>query len=189
MSARQRPVSLGRRLMPAVALASAGAGMIALLDQPTSALSANGAAGASGLSTQLQTLSPTGVSSGAAPGALPTTTTTPGSKSRSTGSGTATTTVPASPSCSGAATVGPAIDNEFGSVQVEAVLDANGKVCAVQAVRTPTGGKSTRINQRAVPALNARALATGSASFDMVSGATITSEGYQTSLQAILDGR
>jgi len=97
--------------------------------------------------------------------------------------------VPASPNCSGTPMMGPVVDNEFGSVQVEAVLDANGKVCAVQAVRTPTGGKSSRINQRAVPVLNSRALATGDASFDMVSGATITSEGYQASLQAILDGR
>ena len=177
----QRPVSLARRLMPAVALASAGAGMIALLDQPSSTLSANGATGANGLSTQLQTLTP----SGAGASVSPSTTTKSGSKPGST----PTSTVPASPNCSGTPMMGPVVDNEFGSVQVEAVLDANGKVCAVQAVRTPTGGKSSRINQRAVPVLNSRALATGDASFDMVSGATITSEGYQASLQAILDGR
>lgn len=171
----QRHVSLARRLVPAVALAGAGAGMLSLLDDPTSTLSASG----TGLSTELVTRSDAA------------TATTVPRPSNTSGSSrvTPSTTVPATPSCSGSPTVGPSIDNEFGTVQVEAVLDADGKVCAVQAIRTPAGGKSTRINQRAVPVLNARALASGDASFQMVSGATITSEGYQASLQAILDSR
>ena len=43
------------------------------------------------------------------------------------------------------------------------------------------------INARAVPALEAQVLAAGNASFDGVSGATVTSDGYRSSLQAILD--
>ena len=46
-----------------------------------------------------------------------------------------------------------------------------------------------RINQRAVPVINAEVLAGQSAGFDAVSGATVTSEGYRISLQAILDAR
>ena len=43
------------------------------------------------------------------------------------------------------------------------------------------------INQYALPILHDRAVK-AAASFDGVTGATVTSEGYRASLQAILDG-
>jgi uncharacterized protein with FMN-binding domain len=55
-------------------------------------------------------------------------------------------------------------------------------------VRYPSGnGKDQQINARALPILVSEALEAQSASIDMVSGATVTSEGYVQSLQAALD--
>ena len=95
---------------------------------------------------------------------------------------------PATSSCADAAEVtGPVVRTEWGPVQVAATV-SNGRVCAVRTIMTPDGDrKSVMINARAVPALEAQVLAAGNASFDGVSGATVTSDGYRSSLQAILD--
>ena len=95
---------------------------------------------------------------------------------------------PATSSCADAAEVtGPIVRTEWGPVQVAATV-SNGRVCAVRTIVTPDGDrKSVMINARAVPALEAQVLAAGNASFDGVSGATVTSDGYRSSLQAILD--
>ena len=54
---------------------------------------------------------------------------------------------------------------------------------------TPDGDrKSISINARAVPELEAAVLASGDANFDNISGATVTSDGYRESLQAIIRG-
>jgi uncharacterized protein with FMN-binding domain len=74
-------------------------------------------------------------------------------------------------------------------VQVAARFTTDGRLCAVDAIRTPDDrGRSVAINDYAVPRLNAEALQVGT-DFDAISGATVTSEGYRRSLQAILDGR
>ena len=83
---------------------------------------------------------------------------------------------------------GPAVQTRWGPVQVEAIVSADGKVCDVQALQSPNGARrSIAINAEALPVLHDRAVQSGTA-FDAVSGATITSEGYRSSLQAIVDG-
>jgi uncharacterized protein with FMN-binding domain len=72
-------------------------------------------------------------------------------------------------------------------VQVAAVM-SDGRICDVRAVVVPSSHtRSTAINSRAVPILRQRALASQSAAFDTVTGATATSDGYRSSLQAIID--
>lgn len=100
------------------------------------------------------------------------------------GTGTAATD---SGSCSGAEVSGPIVQTEWGLVQVAAQV-SNGRVCAVRTIMTPDGDrKSISINARVVPELEAAVLASGDANFDNISGATVTSDGYRESLQAIID--
>ena len=84
-------------------------------------------------------------------------------------------------------TLGPVVQTRWGPVQVAAVI-SQGKICEVRAVVVPSSHtRSVAINNRAVPILNDVALASQSAAFQTVSGATVTSEGYRSSLQAILN--
>jgi uncharacterized protein with FMN-binding domain len=72
-------------------------------------------------------------------------------------------------------------------VQVRITV-ANGTVTAVEAVDYPQNNpRDAQINAYAIPQLNSEVLAAKSASIDMVSGATYTSEGYISSLQSALD--
>lgn len=107
---------------------------------------------------------------------------TPSSGSTSTGS----TTTPPSTSTSRTVT-GDAVDTRFGPVQVRITV-TNGTITAVEATDYPqTNPRDAQINAYAIPQLNSEALAAKSASIDMVSGATYTSEGYLGSLQSALD--
>jgi uncharacterized protein with FMN-binding domain len=82
---------------------------------------------------------------------------------------------------------GDAADTRWGPVQVQVTV-ANGAVTAVTAVEYPQNNpRDVEINQFAIPQLNQEASAAGSARIDMVSGATVTSEGYLQSLQSALD--
>jgi uncharacterized protein with FMN-binding domain len=81
---------------------------------------------------------------------------------------------------------GAAVREPWGTFEIEAVV-TNGRITDVILVASPTDGRSSRINSRAVPTLTASAIATQSANVDMVSGATWTSQSYATSLQAALD--
>ena len=105
--------------------------------------------------------------------------------------GTATVvTAPAGPGGASGTTstvTGPAVGTRWGPVQVQITV-AGGTVTDVQVVRYPNGnGRDQQINARALPILVSEALEAQSASIDMVSGATVTSEGYVQSLQAALD--
>jgi len=72
-------------------------------------------------------------------------------------------------------------------VQVEITV-ANGTVTDVSVIDYPSSnGKDQQINARALPVLVQETLDAQSADIDMVSGATVTSEGYLESLQAALD--
>lgn len=74
----------------------------------------------------------------------------------------------------------------WGPVQVAGTV-ADGKLTEVHAVVWPTGdGRSIAINDYAIPILDSEASQVGT-SFDYVSGATYTSEGYRQSLQSLLD--
>lgn len=89
--------------------------------------------------------------------------------------------------CTAAEVTGPVVRTEWGPVQVAAKVQG-GQVCAVRTIQFPDGDrKSVSINARALPMIEQQVVAAGDASFDGVSGATVTTEGYRDSLQAILD--
>ncbi len=112
------------------------------------------------------------------------TTTAPAGAATTPSSATATT--PSSASTTKTVT-GDAIDTRFGPVQVRITV-SNGAITAVEAVEYPQSNpRDAQINAYAIPQLNSEALAAKSASIDMVSGATYTSEGYLSSLQSALD--
>ena len=91
-------------------------------------------------------------------------------------------------SSSAAATVtGAAADTRWGPVQVQLTVE-NGKITNVDVVEYPNGnGKDQEINADALPILIQETLTAQNAQIDMVSGATVTSDGYVTSLQSALD--
>lgn len=96
----------------------------------------------------------------------------------------------AAPASSGLADgtyTGSAANTRFGPVQVQITV-SGGIVTDVQVPVYPSeNGRDQQINSRAVPILVKETLAAQSAEIDMVSGATYTSTGYRTSLQAALD--
>ena len=82
---------------------------------------------------------------------------------------------------------GDAADTRWGPVQVQLTV-SGGTITDVQVVEYPDGnGKDQQINARALPVLVQETLDAQSADIDMVSGATVTSEGYLESLQSALD--
>ena len=111
------------------------------------------------------------------------------SSSSSSGSGTSGSTSGTSgTSTSGTKTyTGDSVQTRWGPVQVQITV-TNGKITAAEAVVYPNeNGHDVEINSYAVPALNDEAVQAQSASIDMVSGATVTSEGYLSSLQSAID--
>jgi hypothetical protein len=109
----------------------------------------------------------------------------PGSGS-SGGSGGTPATGRSSPSGTATFTGDPA-NTRYGPVQVRLTV-SGGHVSRVEAVEYPMSSSlDAQINGYAIPTLNAEARAAGSASIDMVSGATYTSQGYIASLQSALD--
>ena len=82
---------------------------------------------------------------------------------------------------------GALVSTPYGNVQVEVVLVGK-RITDVQALHlTDANGHSRAISAGAAPTLRREALTAQSATIDTVSGATYTSEGYKTSLQAALD--
>jgi uncharacterized protein with FMN-binding domain len=81
---------------------------------------------------------------------------------------------------------GAAVSEPWGSFQVQVTI-SGGRITNVAVVQAPADSKSSSINSRAVPTLTQAAIASQSASIDLVSGATWTSRSYITSLQAALD--
>jgi uncharacterized protein with FMN-binding domain len=108
----------------------------------------------------------------------------------SSGSGTSgsTSTGSGSTSSGTASTVtGSVASTRWGPVQVSITV-TDGKITAVDVPQYPTGnGKDRQINASALPILTKETLSAQSADIDMVSGATVTSEGYVQSLQSALD--
>ena len=88
----------------------------------------------------------------------------------------------------GAVTVtGSVAQTRWGPVQVRITV-ADGRITDVSVVQYPhENGKDVQINARALPVLIDETISAQSADIDMVSGATITSEGYVESLQSALD--
>jgi uncharacterized protein with FMN-binding domain len=82
---------------------------------------------------------------------------------------------------------GSAVQTRYGPVQVQVTVK-KGSVVSAKAVVYPMGqALDVQINSYAIPALNSEAVSASSASIDMISGATFTSEGYISSLQNALD--
>ena len=82
---------------------------------------------------------------------------------------------------------GPSTDTQWGPVQV-AITVANGKITDVTVPVYPNGnGRDAEINAYALPILTKATLASQDGNVDMISGATVTSQGYAKSLQGALD--
>jgi uncharacterized protein with FMN-binding domain len=82
---------------------------------------------------------------------------------------------------------GSVIHVKYGPVQVRVVIAA-GRLTDVVSVQLPAGDEhSVEINRTAGPKLRQEALTAQTANIQTVSGATYTSTGYKTSLQAALD--
>jgi uncharacterized protein with FMN-binding domain len=82
---------------------------------------------------------------------------------------------------------GSAAQTRWGPVQVRITV-ADGKITAVDVPQYPDGnGRDQQINTYALPVLKQETLSAQSANIDMVSGATVTSDGYVQSLQSALD--
>ncbi len=101
--------------------------------------------------------------------------------------------VPAGPSSSSGSaagtrtSTGDVVQTRWGAVQV-AITVAGGRITKVTVLQHPTGNpRDTEINDRALPVLVQETLDAQSAKIDVVSGATLTSNGYMTSLQSALD--
>ncbi|WP_448628420.1 FMN-binding protein [Geodermatophilus sp. URMC 64] len=87
----------------------------------------------------------------------------------------------------GRTVTGPSADTRWGPVQVQITV-ADGVLTDVTVVDYPRElGKDRQINARALPVLVQETIDAQSADIDMVTGATVTSEGYLESLQGALD--
>jgi uncharacterized protein with FMN-binding domain len=81
---------------------------------------------------------------------------------------------------------GPPIDVNYGLVEVQATVQ-HGRLASVQFLQYPNDRRtSVQINSIAIPYLQQEALQAQSANVDIISGATLTSEGFQMSLQSAL---
>jgi uncharacterized protein with FMN-binding domain len=88
----------------------------------------------------------------------------------------------------GSTVKGAIAQTRWGPVQVQVTTDGSGTITAVEVVQYPSGNSTDeQINSYALPILVQSTLDAQSARVDMVSGATVTSEGYVQSLQSALD--
>ncbi|MCU1452524.1 MAG: hypothetical protein JWN46_670 [Acidimicrobiales bacterium] len=98
-----------------------------------------------------------------------------------------TTAPPASGAFKNGTFAGSAVDTRYGPVQVQVIV-TGGRITDVQELQAPSDrNRSVEINSQAAPLLRDEVLTAQSATIDLVSGATVTWEGYQVSLQAALD--
>jgi FMN-binding domain len=82
---------------------------------------------------------------------------------------------------------GPVAQTQWGPVQVELTV-SGGRLADVSVLQYPAGNpRDQQINAYALPILVQESLDAQSANIDMVSGATVTSDGHLRSLQGALD--
>ncbi|MEO8267689.1 MAG: FMN-binding protein [Ilumatobacteraceae bacterium] len=203
---KRPPASLGRRLLPAIAMTTAASGLVALLDRPSSGAAINlGGSAAAGLPRLGQTDTTTAVDPPAVSSTLPAASgqptpvpsltpvaPTPQQQQQPQPAAAqqpvATQPKAASGACQGKAVDGPTVDTRWGPVQVEAIVSTSGQICDVDAIQYPSDHRrSLQINRQALPILHTQVMKAQSANINGVSGATITSSGYVRSLQALLD--
>ncbi len=196
----KRNDTFARRVVPALTLVGVSGGLLAALDRPSDGLqtAAGPPIGTGSTATTVTvvgaTVAPDPMASTVAPTVVPQQNTSApmGNVPITAAPVTAApaTTVPPAPTpaaCAGMV-LGPTISTKYGPVQVQASVDGTGYVCSAQGVVWPTEDrKSVDINNQAIPLLNEWAGYQHDASFNSISGATITSKAYKQSLQAIID--
>lgn len=132
----------------------------------------------------------TGVSatgSGGGSGSGDGTDTSTGSSTGSSGSAGSSSSASGSNSSASGTFTGDSVDTRWGPVQVQITV-SSGKTTAVQAVVYPTDNpRDVEINNQALPILADEAVKAQSSQIDTVSGATVTSDGYISSLQSAID--
>ncbi|HET8769164.1 MAG TPA: FMN-binding protein [Pedococcus sp.] len=143
--------------------------------QSGSASGSSGSSGSSSSSTGASGSSGTSGSSGSS-----------GSSSGSSGSSSSSSS--GSSSSSAAKTYdGDTAQTRWGPVQVRITVQG-GKITNAEAIVYPNNnGRDVEINSYALPVLNQEVVQAQSANIDMVSGATVTSDGYLQSLQSAID--
>ena len=80
---------------------------------------------------------------------------------------------------------GPSVEMRWGPVQVTITVKGK-RLTAIQASYPSERQRSAYINRQAIPWLRSEALQAQSANIDLISGATMTSEAFDSSLQAAL---
>jgi uncharacterized protein with FMN-binding domain len=106
---------------------------------------------------------------------------------RSSSAAAAPTTAAPSSAATSKTVTGTVAQTRWGPVQVQLTVAAK-KITNVAVVQYPNGnGRDQEINSQALPMLIQETLAKQSAEIDMVSGATVTSDGYLQSLQSAID--
>ena len=160
--------------------------LVLLFSYHTSTSSAGTAAAASVVAQVNGTPTPATTTTTTAPSTASSSATTGSSAGTSSGTSTSSTTKSSTTSVTKTYT-GTAVDTQYGPVQVQITV-TNGKITKSIAVQVPyTDPRDQEINSQAVPQLNAEVLRQQSATIDMVSGATFTSNGYIQSLQSAID--
>lgn len=110
-----------------------------------------------------------------------------GSSSSSDSSSSSGTSNSGSSSAADGTYTGDAAATRYGNVQVQITV-SGGQITAAEAIDYPNNDRhDQQINAYAIPILNSEAVAAQSANIDAVSGATVTSDGYITSLQSAID--
>jgi uncharacterized protein with FMN-binding domain len=164
------------RAVPAVIITAVGLGALASF-RSSSGLAVKSSAAAVAPSTTVP-------ASAAPPSGGITGTTAPSSQGAS--ATTPTTTAPTTSTQTRTLT-GDAVDNEYGTVQVQVTLTGN-QITGIVALQLPDSHRrSEEISQEAEPVLRQEALQAQNAQIDLVSGATFTSQSYAQSLQSALD--
>ena len=110
-----------------------------------------------------------------------------GSGSSSSGSSGSGSTGSSSGSTSTKSYTGSVAETRWGPVEVKITVTGK-KITAVDVLQYPDGNqRDAEINSYALPTLVKETIAAQGAQIDMVSGATVTSDGYLQSLQSALD--
>ncbi len=129
----------------------------------------------------LATSAPTSIQSS------PTTSSSGSTGSSTSGSSSSKTSGSSSSGSSSTSVTGAVAQTRWGPVQVQLTV-AGRKISKVSVVQYPNGnGRDQEINSYALPILVQETVDAQSAQIDMVSGATVTSDGYVQSLQSALD--
>ena len=82
---------------------------------------------------------------------------------------------------------GPSVDAYYGMVQAQATVQ-NGKITDVQFLNYPHDRRTSQmINSQAMPWLQQEVIQAQSAQINLISGATLTSEAFASSLQSALN--